>query len=211
VYREETRPIVDVAIDGTASMAVSPKKATRALELALLCIAAGERAGASVRVSCVWQGGTSEGDAALMSADFGTRPGNATEPLAWDQVRWRPGGLRVVVSDFLSSIPPSDFFTSQGTARCVPILLAPYDREEADPDWTGQVDLIDCESAERRDLHFDSAAAERYRGAYSSHFESWREATLRREGIFARVNSAGDLPAALLEEAIPAGAFGFER
>ena len=66
-----------------------------------------------------------------------------------------------------------------------PILLAPYCDSEANPDWLGNTELRDCESAEQRDLRFDANNLHAYSETYRAHFDLWR-LEARRHGIPSR-------------------------
>lgn len=210
IYREEVRPLVDIALDSTASMRLTKEKTERALELYALCHACAERAEAAPRVHAVWAGGhvrTSREEAAGHFLEYSEMESAAGLFPSWDQIPWRQGALRIVISDLLFPMDPEKALGPLVSKRGQVLILAPYDPSEADPDWRGDMDLRDCESGGRQEHRFDATALAQYRAAYETHFSAWRAAAKRRRVLFARIPADTDLSAALLAEAVPSGSF----
>jgi len=84
--------------------------------------------------------------------------------------------------------------------------LAPFAAAEAEPEWEREMEMVDCETGERRHQRVDGALLARYAAAYRRHFEGWREACTRRRVAFAHLSSGDALGDVLRREALPAGA-----
>lgn len=206
LFRAEVAPLVEIAVDVSASMTCDPVKTARLESLLAFCVESAGRTGAPVRI---------------LAAN-----GPVLRPLTADDVRagrWRerapagPGGppgplpwrgpaLKVLISDLLFPGDPSAVLVPLATGAGTALVLAPALATEADAPAAGNVELIDCESPQRRRQRIDDGVAARYRSAYTRHFNLWREAARRRGVRLACVPCAGSLGAALTVEALPAAA-----
>lgn len=203
VYREEVMPRVDLVLDVSASMRLHGAKWRRALEAFCFARAAAERSGAALRAHLV--------DAEARPLDGIELDGLDTAPVerevpALEGVRFRPGSLRLVVSDVLFPAPPESWLRRlvEGAGRG--LLLAPWAAAEAEPDWRGELELVDCESGRRRERAFDESARRLYAAAYARHVETWRSSARRYGVLFARLPEAGRLVDALAGEPLRSGA-----
>ena len=207
LYREEVSPTVEVVLDRTASMVLTEAKARRALELVLFAMAGGREAGAAVRGWAI--SGPDVQDFSPEAIESGATTLTAARhapPPDLGRVRFRAGSLRVLVTDGLFDAPPDVVLGRLGTGGGRALVLLVFAPEEAEPDWTGPVELQDCESETRRDQHLDAAAHERYRAAYRRHFAAWTDAGRRFGAAVARVPSDGGLVEALRQDAAVLGA-----
>lgn len=214
LYRAEVAPFVDIAIDCSDSMALTPEKLARTDELLAFCVASADRSAAPVRVHAIFGRALR-----VISADevragrwrnaLGRNAGaeaKKTETAApLPPIPWRPGALKVLISDLLFPIDPATVLVPMA-ATGVGVVLAPAVQDEAELPWRGNVELTDCESGAVRRQRVDEALAGRYRAAYARHFALWREASRRRGLQLARVPSESTLLAALGGDAFAAGA-----
>src|SRR5262245_9533627 len=206
LYREEVSPLVDVVLDVSRSMLQDAPKRERALELAFFAVASARALGASLRLFAV------AGDRAApvprddLTADGVLPEGSGAGGLSLAGIAFRPGSLRVLVSDCLVPGPPTPLLRTLGAHRGRAVVFAVGTRAESDPDWEGHVELVDCETEERRLQRVDAALRSRYRDAYRRHFELWRAEARRGGAAFARVPGEGALLEALQREALPEGA-----
>ena len=212
LYREETSPRIDVALDVTGSMEFDDAKRERALELFFFCAESARQAGASLRCHLVGAAESvpHEPGAGLAAADRArlagaAAPGTAVAP-ALARVSWRQGSLRVVVSDLLFPGSPEGLLTLLAARKGRGVIFAPYCQAEAAPDWSGNVELADAESAARRVQHVDGGLLTVYAQAYARHFELWRAHARRHAVVVARVAAEGAFHDALRADALPAGA-----
>ena len=215
LYREEVSPRVDVALDVTASMFFDDAKRERALELFFFCVESALQAGSALRCHAVgaaesvpWMPGAALREREWATLDAGS-PASASPALA--RVPWRQGSLRVVVSDLLFPGSPEPPLSLLAAGKGRGLIFAPYCRAEAEPDWRGNVELRDCETAARRVQHIDSGLLARYAGSYGRHFELWKQHSRRYAVVLARVAAEGDFHEALRTEALPAGAIEMTR
>lgn len=211
LYREEVSPGVDLALDVSESMALDSSKAERTLELFYFAAASAMQARSLLR--CYLVAGGSIVPLAAEAIFSGPRLAEAREEAlkvaaatlpALDRIPWRTGSLRLWISDLLYPGEPSTGALTGGRGRGV--ILVPWSRAELEPAWEGNVELIDCESDQRRRQRVDGGLLARYRDAYMRHFDLWRDHARRSGAAFARVPAGPAFLEALSEEALPNGA-----
>jgi len=208
MYREEVSPRLDLVMDCSTSMFLTPAKARRALEIFSFVHACAARAGALLRVHLVDPNNAVEIPIdSMRSHSWDPLPSaNRMAPPALDRVPWRAQSLRVIITDLLYPVPPQDVLAPVLHATGRAIIFCPWSVAEAEPDWDGQIELRDCESSERRLFQMSAAMRERYVAGYRRHFELWSEACAGRGIPFARLAEDGPLLDCLLKSALPAGA-----
>ena len=86
------------------------------------------------------------------------------------------------------------------------IVLAPFLREEAAPEWEGNYEFIEAESKDRHPHRVERDLLKRYLAAYSRHFEIWKTLCRKYDVILARVPCESDFQASLQFEAVANGA-----
>jgi uncharacterized protein (DUF58 family) len=221
LYREEVRPLVDVALDVSDSMWAFAGKADRTAELLYFAVEGAGRAGASVRVFAIdgavvhplseasiasdrWAG---EVAAAFTPASDAPRPPHAVPVVA--RIPFRPGSLRILVSDLLFPGTPESVVHPLVAGQGRGVILAPAAPEETTPDWQGNCEFIDAEARTRHPHRLTPERLTHYTDAYRRHFDLWKDAALRHGVALARVPATGDLGAALRTEAVAAGAVEF--
>jgi uncharacterized protein (DUF58 family) len=208
LYREEVSPAVDVVLDDSRSMSLDPDKRRRSLEAFAFALEAASRDHCAVtawiaRASqpiLVDLGGFHRGEIdAFDSSDSGCGA-------LLDRVRFRPGSLRVLVTDALFPDPPELVARSLVSGRGRGVVLAPSSRLESEPDWLGEVELTDCESGRRRHERFDEARLADYRVRYRRHFDLWQAETRRYGVAFAQLPAEETLSRALKTHALSVAA-----
>jgi uncharacterized protein (DUF58 family) len=210
LYREEVSPRVDLVLDVSASMNFAAPKRDRALELFYFSLESGLRAGSSVR--CHVFSGARSVPWPVESALAGhppPLPEEAAGPPDWARIAWRQGSLRVVVTDLLYPGSPEPLLASLSAAKGRGLLLAPFDREEAEPDWADNVEFVDCESGAERVQHVSPEVRTRYAAAYRRHFEMWKDLSRRHGIVVARVDAVPAFLDALQLEPLRLGAVEF--
>jgi hypothetical protein len=191
-------------------MALDTAKTTRSLELFHFAVASAIQCRASLR--CYWVAGNSvtllPTEAVLspqrVSEHFGSAQRNEPAPPALERIPWRTASLRVWISDLLYPGQPSLHALASSKGRGV--LLAPWSLSEGQPDWDGNLELIDCETRLCRNQRVEPSLLADYQLAYTRHFDLWREHA-RKQGVsFARVPAEPPLLEALRAEALQNGA-----
>jgi hypothetical protein len=180
------------------------------MELAWFCLESVLRAGASARLFSI-QGPSLAAHDPLVAWESVEKPSapNSELPPDLHRVPWRNGSLRVLISDLLFPAPPESLIHSLLSSRGRALIFAPCCAAESAPDWLGNTELLDCESASRRDVRFHADDLRNYTSAYDKHFDSWRHEA-RRHGIpLAKVRAEAPFSEALGEEAIHQGAVEF--
>jgi uncharacterized protein (DUF58 family) len=214
LFREEVSPRLDVVLDSSRSMALTAEKEARSLDLFALVLTTALHDGISLRIYAAhsvrrWRRIDTAVALTLESMpDFGATDEHmkvAQLPLA--EIPWRPGSLRVLVSDLLLPQSPEMEIASLGRDHGRVVLLAPYLQSEAEPDWRGNLELHDCETRQIRQQRVEPFLLSRYQKNYRRHFEIWLEEARRRDVPFARISCELSLSAAVRQQALPAGAF----
>jgi hypothetical protein len=67
------------------------------------------------------------------------------------------------------------------------LIFVPYCRAEVEPDWSGNLEMVDCETDEQRVQHIGPDLLERYRDSYARHFALWQGAGPPACGCCSRV------------------------
>jgi hypothetical protein len=206
VFREEVCPLIDVVVDGSRSMALTSRKEVVVRAIAGWTCMAGVGQGASVRGWCVRDGvlePLSEDFVGQISfSESAHAKGNA--PLALE-VPWRRGAMRVVITDCLWPEDPGAWLNLLAREASQAVLLLPYAAEESDPEWSGGVEMKDCETGVERLQRVDRRGAEQYQRAYREHFRLWAEEARRRGVLIGRIACADGLSEAFANEGFIAG------
>lgn len=205
LYREEVSPQVDLVFDASASMYVTPDKALRSLELLYFAAHSTFQINAQLKAyQTTGEGVRQITIEALRSGKLDLMPASedASAIPAFDRIPWRQQSLRVIVSDLLFASSPEAVVNilSSGRTRC--LVFAPWTEAEANPEWIGNVELIDCERDARQTHNLSARELDAYRQRYRNHFAAWSDACRRRSLDFARVKAEGPLIQALTREAL---------
>ena len=212
LYREEVRPLVDLVLDASDSMFAFTTKAARALELFYYVFEGAHRVGASIRVFAVKGGAVRPlAEEAVMNdrwaAELEGLPATAAnEPPALARLPFRAGAMRVCISDLLFPGAPESVVQPLVARGGRGILFAPSAREESDPQWDGNYEFVDSESALHHLHRIEPTLLRRYEEAYRRHFTLWKACAQKYGLALARLDSAHDLGTALRAEAVAAGA-----
>lgn len=214
LYREEVSPQVDLVLDVSASMAAYPDKARRALELFYFAVESTLQNAAALRV-WITAGNVlarySGEDVLTHRWRLPAAPeADPTAPAApapnLDRVEWRTGSMRLFLSDLLYAAPPAQLLRPLCGGKGFAVILAPFCRAESEPDWDGNLRLVECETRAERNQRVDAHLRRDYHGAYRRHFTCWQEETRQRGALLARVPAEPDFLAALQTEAASVGA-----
>lgn len=192
LFREEVAPHLDVLIDGSRSMALEGSaKAQATLALAGFFTAAAANAGFS---HAGW----------LLAADARPLGDRARRPEAWEAVgfdhrdspdralagaaaRWRPRGVRVLLSDLLWDADPGRCVRQLADRATAAVVLQVLAAADADPPAGGFLRLIDSETGAVREIRVDAAAAGRYRDNLRRLQGHWYDACRAAGAVFAVV------------------------
>jgi uncharacterized protein (DUF58 family) len=212
LFREEVSPRLDVVLDGSSSMALTPDKEARSLDLFALVLAIALHDGVSVRAYVAqsvghWRQLESPAAMTLESMPKFNSTDHQETRLPLGEIPWRSGSLRVLISDLLVPQPPEREIASLSREKGRVVLLAPYLEMEAEPNWRGNLDLHDCETRKVRQQRVEPFLLSRYQKNYQRHFELWQEEARRRTVPLARISCEHQLSVAVRQQALPAGAF----
>ena len=193
LYREEVSPSVDLFFDVSESMFFEPSKAARSWELMCFAVESARRAGAALRCHAVQ-------DNLLAPVEIGA----AIAPRVFESLKFRAGpwplrraSLRVFISDLLFPSGAEARLDAMSSSAGLGVVLAPFCRSESEPDWSGNVEFIDCEAGTSRFQNVPDDLVNRYRQAYRRHYDLWREQGRKRGIVVVQVTAQGNLANAL--------------
>lgn len=192
LFREETAPSLDVVVDTSASMGVSPRKEAATRDLAAVAAALSRQAGGHARVLAA--GGDPVDDVRRL------RVGGEDAVDLRPRAPLRTRALRMLVSDFLVPEDPRPRIQRLAAGSSHLYVLQLLDPWEADPGAEGETTLIDTESEERADLVLDAKTVKGYRERLTRLQEAVAAATRAVGGTFAVV--LADAPGAMLRSSL---------
>ncbi len=212
LFREEVRPTVEILLDTSPSMFLTPEKARRACELFAFTREAARREAAATALHLIDSTShhpldpdefdSGEWIERIASAPNRPTPAGPPAPPRLDAPPLRPGSFRVWITDLLFPASPATLLRELLRHRGSGILLAPYVEAEAEPTWSGACDFHDVESGRVEARDVDAGLRRRYLATYQAHFATWKEEALRHHLPLARVPAAPPLGEALAAEAL---------
>ncbi len=211
LYREEVSPAVDLVLDRSGSMFVDEKKAGRTAELLYWAVESALQAGASLHCFALAADGPEPlSTESILSHEWVNEDPPADLELLRN-VRWRHGSLRVLISDLLWPGDPHPLFNMLCDRQGHGIIYAVRSQAEAEPEWSGNLEMRDCESGAIRLQRVDPGVAGLYREAYRAHFDLWEQQAIRYHVPLARVSAEGPFAEVMEGHAREAGAVEWVR
>jgi len=210
LFREEVAPHLDVLIDGSKSMAlVDSAKLRGTLALAGFFVTAATNAGFS-------HSGWLLGSEAMPLGDRRRRPaeweamdfvhrGTPMPALASAAVRWRPRGVRILLSDLLWDADPGYAVRLLADRASTAVVLQVLAELDADPPTSGYVRLLDSETGEIREVRVDESVVRRYRENLARLQGHWHDACRSVGAVFVTVVAENVLRDWRLDALIAAG------
>jgi uncharacterized protein (DUF58 family) len=190
LFREEVSPTLDLVVDLSASMGVTPEKERALRDLVEAVAYWAERAGGRPRRLVAGGGTFVDGE------KVGWEEGSGRGLVPLEPLRIR--SLRVLISDFLFREDPAPQIRRLAAGGAHLYVLHLLDPWELDPAPEGSVTLEDCEDGSRRDLVLDRAAVDRYRERLARLNDDVARAVRAVGGTYARVPAGA--PARMFRE-----------
>ncbi|MGA0369704.1 MAG: DUF58 domain-containing protein, partial [Kiritimatiellia bacterium] len=182
-------------------------KAAQTLRLFFFCVESAASLGASLRI--FWMDGAQSEpltpEQVLHPAWQPPVQNAPDEKPALEQIPFRPQALRLLISDLLFDLTPEALLSFLSAGKGRGMILAPYLAQEENPNWNGNMELLDCETRRSRRQRVDPGLLERYRQAYARHLASWQDSSRRYRVRLARVPCERDLARALEQESLTQG------
>jgi uncharacterized protein (DUF58 family) len=200
VRQDEVSPRLEVLVDGSRSMALSPRKAACARELALLTTEVGAHQGLAPTLLMAGQRPERTQGPACRTV-VRTAPFDAQDDLAMALGRLpplRPCGLRVVVSDFLFEAPLASLVARLARGASALFLLQVLDAEDLEPSGGEGARLVDSESGAALDELLTEDVLAAYTRRFSEHQSALGAAAIRARALHL-VASASQPLAALVQ------------
>ncbi|MFZ5468149.1 MAG: DUF58 domain-containing protein [Myxococcota bacterium] len=181
VRQEEVSPRVEVLLDASRSMAVSPVKAERSTEVAMLLCKVAARQGLEPTVLVTSRSprrATGGGCEAVLRALEHDAADHLLEALRRSPPL-RPCGLRLVVSDFLFEAPLDQLAQRLSAQASALALIQVLDQEDTRPTGGEGARLVDAETGEVLERILASSVVESYQRRLAEHQQLLRTAAFR--------------------------------
>jgi uncharacterized protein (DUF58 family) len=189
LYRQEVCPHLDVVLDGSRSMALpGSEKSRAAVVLAAALSTAAANAGHTHRAYLTGRGcqpivGGDELPTLWQGLAFDSRE-SPPESFRAIPPRWRPRGIRVILSDLLWLDDPLELLTAASDRAAAVHVIQVLAADDADPPHNGNTRLVDSESGAVEEVFLDATALARYRNNLQRHRENWRRAARQVGAVF---------------------------
>lgn len=189
VYRTEASPLIDLVIDGSASMTAFADKSRLVLAtLYTLLLLAGE-SGRGLRIGC-WghRDPSANGSLQPLSSasilNFSAPAFVARGRPAPDFSNWpfRRRSLRIFLTDGLYPGDPLSWLGPLGNGGAAAFVLLLHASAELQPSWRGVVHFREVEHAQEITQAVDQTFLEEYQHSWQRHFSLWRQQA-RRSGV----------------------------
>jgi uncharacterized protein (DUF58 family) len=207
LFREEIHPRIDIVLDGSRSMALADgRKAELALELCAFAWHSARLQGSVARVHVAGEQLRSGEQAPIVpaaeaSCALFTAPASCTRGL-------RGGGLRVLISDFMTDAPVHGAIRALAAGAAQLVVLRTIGPWEANPEPEmdgGALRLQDVESRAELSAQLAAASVERYRTRLARLSEGLQASCRAVSARFANVICDASLGEALRRDLLPAG------
>lgn len=177
-FEQEVNPWADIVLDGSRSMAYTPAKQVRWVELAGWLVASCERQGLKTQLYGLGVGLKSF---AVFSEHLVPElfEGEPCGGLNLQIIPWRTHSLRILVSDLLFPGELKDLLFPMAQGAGAGWVYCPFDPCEAEPDWSEHLRFEDVESGQQKLVSLDKPWLERYRWAYRAHVDEMAKACAR--------------------------------
>lgn len=104
--------------------------------------------------------------------------------------RYLQRGLVIVISDFFDNDDTLKQWQSLTLLGHELFLIHLASEEDRTPPWQGLLDVVDAETGELRQMHFDEEARRRYTESFDAFFEEFERMALRSEGRYLYVDTS---------------------
>ncbi len=180
LYRQEVCPHLDLVLDGSRSMALEgSEKGRAAAGLAAALATAAANAGHAFRSFItnqrlppdrrrranrrrVWQG---------VSFDSQESP---PESFRTFPPRWRPQGIRAIISDLLWLGDPLEFLMALSDRAAAVYVIEVLAAADLGPAFRGNLRLVDSEDDRTEEIFLDATSLARYQSNLQRHRDNWR-------------------------------------
>jgi uncharacterized protein (DUF58 family) len=209
LFEAEIQPHVDVLLDVSASMAIADgRKPALTRELAAFVWHSARFAGNAARLHTLGESAAlCEAPALLTAAESGRACVLFAEP-GRTAHRLKPGGLRVVISDFLVNAGAGAAIRELASSAAQLVVIMTLGPWEASPIPGGSQQLLDVEGGGESLLELSDAAVARYLGRLERLRDQVRGACASVGATFLQVVCDAELEPVLRRDLLPAGIVG---
>ena len=209
-YQEEISPYLELLIDASASMAVSPAKQSALLRWTWFLATVGIHSGYTVTVLRL---GRDSGPLRLEELDGSAWVfAPAVSPADALKRTWqgRYKSVRVLLSDFLFDLDDAEAALSLVARDSLALHgIQLLDHDELKPPWRGAFRLVDDDHDATEPLHISEREVQQYTQRLLAHQQALTRAFRRRGGALAVVDASLPTKTAVIKSLVPAGILTF--
>jgi uncharacterized protein (DUF58 family) len=205
-YQEEISPYLELLVDTSASMAVTPAKEAALRRWTWFLTTVGLHGGYTVAIQRLGQDLDALRPDELQQLDWKFSAAHSLPAVLTKHWKGRYRSLRVVLSDFLFDTEDAErlLVTAARDATAL-FALQILDAEELDPPWRGAFRLVDDDNADRQEMVIGEREYTQYRERLAAHQLLLSRALRRRGGAFATLNAGATTKSLVLNTLTPAG------
>lgn len=178
MYRDEISPHVDIILDASRSMALNGTEKARA-SLGLSALFA-QAASNNNFTSTAWQAGqmcdkiinASDQPQAWEGIEFNCQVG-CDESFRAQFPAWTSRGIRILISDLLWIGDPYATMSVLSEGASSVYIVQILAQTDAEPQFHGNVRLLDSENSDTREMFIDTLQLARYKQRLSEHQQNW--------------------------------------
>lgn len=208
-YQEEISPYLELLVDSSASMAVTPAKERALRRWTWFLTTVGLHNGYTVVVQRLGHDLVPVRPDELQQLDWKFSAAHSLPAMLAKHWKGRYHSLRILLSDFLFDTAAADhLLTTVARDATALFALQILDAEEIDPPWRGAYRLVDVDHASRQELIIGDREHAHYRQQLAGHQLLLQRALRRRGGAFVTLNAGTDLKPLVLHTLAPAGIIG---
>jgi len=209
-YQEEISPYLELLVDASASMAVSPTKQSALLRWTWFLATVGIHSGYTVTVHRLGLDSTplrlEELDASAWNFPPAHSPNDSLKR-AW---KGRYKSVRLLLSDFLFDLDSAEAALSLAARDALALHgIQLLDHDELDPPWRGAFRLVDDDHDSTEPLHISDREVQQYTQRLVAHQQALGRAFRRRGGALAIVDASAPTKTAVMKSLVPTGILTF--
>jgi uncharacterized protein (DUF58 family) len=205
-YQEEVAPYVEILVDVSVSLAVTPAKQAAVQRWAWFLATVALNDGYTVSLCRLGQDAQPLRPAELAATAWQFAPAASPVPALQRAWRGRYRSVRVILSDFLFDPAAVEQLLAHAARDAMTLFgLQLLDPEEIEPTTRGAYRLLDDDQQTREELVIGDRELQQYRQRFAAHQANLRTGFRRRGGALAVVNAAADTKTQVMSELVPAG------
>jgi len=205
-YQEEISPYLELLVDTSASMAVTPAKEQALRRWTWFLTTVGLHGGYTVAIQRLGHDPDALRPDELQHLDWKFSATHSLPAALTKNWKGRYRAIRVVLSDFLFDTAAAERLLAIAARDATALFaLQILDPEEINPPWRGAFRLVDDDNADRQEMVIGEREHTQYQERLAAHQLLLSRALRRRGGAFATLNAGATTKQLVLNTLTPAG------